>query len=92
MILQNVNGSDVEDNSSHSENEIEIGDGNNECNAFENKNGVVRSNVVLEANDVLYVLEMILLFHSWYECGVPFKCVTMLGTKIITVLLNYLKL
>jgi len=81
--LPNVNDSDVEDNSSHSENEIEIGNENNECNAFENENGNVRNNIVLEANDVLYVLEMILSFHAWYKCGGPFKCGTMLGGKDI---------
>jgi len=79
--LPYVNDSDVEDNSSHSGNEI--GNDNNECNAVENENGNVRNNVGLEANDVLYVLEMILSFHAWYKCGGPFKCGTMLGKKEI---------
>jgi len=88
-----VHGSDEDDNSSHCESGIEIGNDNNECNAFKNENGDVTNNVVLEANDVLYDLEMILLFHAWYKCGVPFKCGSMLGKKkSITVLLNYLKL
>ena len=60
--LPNVNNSDV--NSSLSQNEIKIGNENNECHAFENENGNVRNNVVLEANDILYVLEMILSFHA----------------------------
>jgi len=67
-----VINNDVEDNSSVSENEIEIRNENNECNAFENENGNVKNNVVLEANDVLYVLEMILSFHAWNKCGGPF--------------------
>ena len=79
----NVNDSDFEDNSSLSQNGIEIGNENNECNAFENENGNVRNNVVLEANDVLYVLEMVLLFHAWYKCGGPFKCGTMFGKQEI---------
>ena len=40
--VSNVNNSDVEDNSSLSQNGIKIGNENNECNAFENKNGNVR--------------------------------------------------
>jgi len=38
---------------------------------------------VLEANDVLYVLEMILLFHSWYKYGGPFKSGSILSKKEI---------
>jgi len=30
--------------------------------------------IVVDANDVLYVLEMMLLFHAWYKCGEPFQC------------------
>jgi len=29
--------------------------------------------MAVEANDVLYVLEMMLLFHAWYKCGEPFQ-------------------
>jgi len=36
---------------------------------LQKENGDVRNNIVLEANDVLYVLEMILLFHAWYKYG-----------------------
>jgi len=81
-----VNDSDVEEHSSHSENKI--GNENNDCNAFENEDGNVGNNGGLEANDVLYVLEMILSFHAWYKCGGPFKCGTILwgGKKSIAVL------
>jgi len=74
-----MHGSDEEDIFSDSEIEIEIGYDNNECNGLDNKNGDVRNNVVLEANNVLYVLEMTLSFHAWYKCGGPFKCGSMLG-------------
>jgi len=30
--------------------------------------------IAVEANDVLYVLEMMLSFHAWYKCGEPFQC------------------
>jgi len=50
-----VHGSDEDANSSHSESGVEIGNDNNECNAFDNENCDVRNNIVLEANDVLYV-------------------------------------
>jgi len=32
--------------------------------------------IAVDANDVLYVLEMMLSFHAWYKCGEPFQCST----------------
>jgi len=76
-----------------SESEIEIGHDNNQCNGLQNEYGEVRHNIVLEANDVLYVLEIILLFHAWYNVEDHLNVVAFLvEKKCIAVLLNYLRL
>ena len=61
------------DNSSSEEEDNDNCNHNNAVEDVEEHDGKANK-VAIDPTDILYVLEMLLLFHAWYKCGGPYRC------------------